>query len=418
MKRTITVGLLVSVLIPLLQAAETRIWTSRKGSTIEAELLRFDETNATLLATGGKQIVLPLADLSIADRQFMVENVGADAKILVAGEVGEPEKQVKIESGTFKKLKESNLLFGTESESDYELMESEHFLIATAGGVRPQAIAETSERMWHGMAFQHMNFRRDWADKRMLIFLIEDAEVYAALGKWYVAYLKEKGQADAAGKLAATWEKASGRTITLPEEMAEKHNLLPEASIFKVTPETSPFYKKAMGSFQVHQMASALLDRQMGNISSYGVEGLFAVATGHAFYKEISLTGKSETNLVSVAGSDNDLVKEKKGFEEGASWARTLRSMVKKDDIKCEVVPMFTWKVDDVKPEQLALMYSFSAYMESTPARLASFAAMVRRIESSKQIPAPVEIAKIFGFETVEALEADWKLFITEGKFK
>jgi len=71
-----------------------------------------------------------------------------------------------------------------------------------------------------------------------------------------------------------------------------------------------------------------------------------------------------------------------------------------------------------VKPEELALMYSFSAYMESTPARLACFAAMVRRIESSKQIPVPEEIAKIFGFESTAALEADWKLFVTEGKFK
>lgn len=407
---------MASLLIPALHAADTRIWTSRKGSTIEAELLRFDETTAILLAAGNKQIPLPMVDLSIADRQWLVENSGADPKILVAGEVGEPEKQVKIDSSTFKKLKEKNLLFGTESESDYDLLETEHFLIASAGDVRAPAMAETAERMWHGMAFQHMNFRRDWADKKMLIFVIEKPAVYAALGKWYIAYLKEKGEGEVAGKVSASWDRVSGTSINLPEEMAEKHNVFPEARVFQV--KDGSLFKRPMGSFMVHCMANTLLDRQMGNISSYGVEGLFAVTTGHSYYKEISLTGKSETQMISVEGSDNDLIKEKKGFDEGASWARTLRSLVKKGDIKCEVAPMFGWKLDTLKPEQLALMYSFSAYMESTPARLACFAAMVRRIESSKQIPVPEEIAKIFGFETVAALEADWKLFITEGKFK
>jgi hypothetical protein len=411
-------GLLASLLLPAIKAAETRIWTSRKGSTIEAELLRFDETNATLLAAGSKQVVLPLVDLSIADRQFMVENVGADAKILIAGEVGEPEKQAKIDSSTFKKLKESNLTFGTESESDYDLLQTEHFLIASAGDIRPQGIAETAERMWHGMAFQHMNFRRDWADKRMLIFVVEDRETYAALGKWFVAYLKEKGKGEEAGKISATWEKSGGSTLTLPDEMAEKHNVFPNARVFNVVPEQSHLFKKAMGSFLVFCMADTLLDRQLGNISSYGVEGLFAVSTGHSYYKEISLTGKSETNLLSAEGSNNDLLKEKKGFGDAGDWGRALRAAVKKGTLKCELAPMFTVKRDMVKPEELALMYSFSAYMESTPARLACFAAMVRRIESSKQIPVPEEIAKIFGFESTAALEADWKLFVTEGKFK
>jgi hypothetical protein len=415
-KRAITSGLLAILLLPALHAAETRIWTSRKGSTIEAELLRFDETNATLLAAGNKQIVLPLADLSIADRQFMVENVGADAKILIAGEVGEPEKQVKIDSSTFKKLKESNLLFDTESESDYELLETEHFLVATAGGVRPQSIAETAERMWHGMAFQHMNFRRDWADKRMLILVIEDRKIYEKLGKWWVAQLREKDNNEGAASASASWEKVSGTSVILPDAMAEKHNVFPVARVFNV--KDASLFKKPMGSFLVFSMAGTLLDRQLGNISSYGVEGLFAISIGHSYYKEISLTGKSETALISVSGSGDAEVKEKKAFGDAADWARTLRTMVKKGEVKCELAPMFAVKQEDLKPEHLALMYSFSAYMESTPARLACYASMVRRVESSKQIPVPEEIAKIFGFETVAALEADWKLFVTEGKFK
>jgi hypothetical protein len=56
--------------------------------------------------------------------------------------------------------------------------------------------------------------------------------------------------------------------------------------------------------------------------------------------------------------------------------------------------------------------------MESDAKRLCAFAKMVRRIESSNQIPAAAEIAKIFEFASVADFEADWKKFIAEGPFK
>jgi hypothetical protein len=43
---------------------------------------------------------------------------------------------------------------------------------------------------------------------------------------------------------------------------------------------------------------------------------------------------------------------------------------------------------------------------------------MIRRIETSKQVPLPIEMAKIFGFDTVEAFEQDWVQFIKDGDFK
>ncbi|WP_035612128.1 hypothetical protein [Haloferula sp. BvORR071] len=405
-------------MVPALHAGEMRIWTSRKGGTLEAELLRADDTNATLLTKERKETLVPLADLSIADRQFMVENTGADLKILALGEVGKPELQVKFDSSSFKKLKTSNLTFSDESESDFELMETEHFLVATAGGVRPQGIAETAERMWHGMAFQHMNFRQDWGDKRMLIMIVEKDEVYKKLGAWYKTSLKERGKDEEASKVAATWDKASGHGLAMPDKMTEKHNIFPEAFLLHVTPESSHLYKKPMGPFLVNVFASLLLDRQMGNVSSFGGEGLFAVQSGHSFYKEIWLTGESETNFLAVEGSDNGTVSQKGGYQKASQWARELRGAVKKGEVHCEVESMFKWKVEDLKPEKLALVYSFGSYMESTPARLANFAALVRRVETSKQIPAPIEVAKIFGFESVADFEADWKKFILEGNFK
>lgn len=416
MKRTPALWLIASLCLPALHAAETRIWTSRKGSTVEAELLKQDGVNATLATKEGKQLVLKLDDLSLADRQFLVEVGGADPKILVTGELGEPEKQVRIDSATIKKEKEEKLVFGSESEAEFEITESEHFVIASAGDVRPQAAAETAERMWHGMAFQHMNFRRDWEGKKMLLILAEKREAYAALGRWYQEFLRGQDAGEQAVQVSKTWDQTGSTSIGLPEEIIKRFNLFPESTVFNVKDGSA--YKKPMTPFLVHCLASGLLAKQMGNVSSYGSEGFFALLHGHAFYKEISLAGKSETNLLAAGESSGDELSTKKGFEDGTSWARELKSLVRKGDIKPQLEPMLKWTINELKPEQLVMIYAFAAYMESTPARLNSFAAMVRRIESSNQVPAPVEIAKLFGFDSVEAFDADWLLFIKEGPFK
>ena len=43
---------------------------------------------------------------------------------------------------------------------------------------------------------------------------------------------------------------------------------------------------------------------------------------------------------------------------------------------------------------------------------------VTKRTAQRKSGAHAIEIAKIFGFESVEALNADWLLFIKEGKFK
>lgn len=406
---------IVALLLPTLHAADSRIWTSRKGSTIEAELLGIDGDSATLLAADSKQIKLKVEDLSLADRQFLVEYGNADPKILTAGEVGEPEKQVRIDSKTFKKLDDKKMKFGTNDEAVYDLMESEHFLIASAGRVRPQAIAETAERLWHGMAFQHMNFRRDWGDKRMLILLSEDRDAYKALGQWYLDFLASTGNDEAVKQLTELWDKVTSTGFNVSEEMAEEYGIFTKGQQFNLLDPKK--FKKAMQPFQINTLSGALLEKQFGGVSSFGAEGFFAILNGHKYYKEMSLAGKSETQMAGLTGTAEDDFTSKKGFADGTSWSKSLKAAVKKGKVKVELVPMFNWQMEHLNPERLVLIYSFACYMESTPQRLNSFAAMVRRIESSNQIPAAIEIARLFGFDSVAALEADWEQFIKDGDF-
>lgn len=397
------------------QAAEMRTWMSRKGGTLDAQLGEVRGDQVTLINKDSKQIKLKIDDLSLADRQHLVEFGGADGSIITSGKPGLVEKETRIDSSAFKRV-ETQLAFPGGPQEGFELLETPHFLIATAGRVRPQALAETAERLWYGMAFQHMNFRADWGEKRMLILLVEDRKVYESLGKWYAGFISTLADENASMEIRNIWSKLGSITMTIPGEMASKYNAAEQALVFNVKDPSR--FRKSMSGFLIHSLAGQLLTKQMGGVSEYGSEGYFAITTGHAYFKEISLAGKSETQLLSVEGTGRDEISSKSGFEDGSSWARTLRPLVRSGKVAVELDPLLKLKAENLNPERLVLIYSLACYMQGDSKRLAAFAKMIRRIESSNQIPVPQEIATIFGFESVEAFEADWVKFIKEGDFK
>ncbi len=401
--------------IQLGYSAEMRVWMSRKGGTLDAELGEVHGDMVSLINRDSKEIKLSIEDLSLADRQHLVEFGGAPETIITSGKPGLVEKEVRIDTSSFKRL-DTKLKFPNGPSEGIELLETPHFLVATAGKIRPQGVAETAERIWHGMAFQHMNFRRDWENKRMLILLLEDQKVYQDVGKWYAERAADAGEMDAAMEIKNTWNESGSNAISLTDEMAAEHHIFPSALIFQVKEDSQ--FRKSLSPFIVHSLAGRLLAEQLGGVSSFGDEGYFAIITGHAYFKEISLGGKSETVLLAVEGTLKDEISSKSGFDDGSSWARSLRTLVRSGKVPVELAPMLKWKAEELTPERLVLIYSFAYYMQSDLKRLADFAKLVRRVESSNQIPDPDEIARIFGFDSAEKLEADWAEFIKSGSFK
>ena len=177
-------------------------------------------------------------------------------------------------------------------------------------------------------------------------------------------------------------------------------------------------FKKVFGPHPTHVLSKMILGRHIGSISNISAQGYFSISTGHAYYKEISLSGRTNTQLIDAAGSQGDEVSKASGFKDGRGWARALRKLVRKDDMKLKVSELLTWKIENLEPKQLVAIYSLAYYMQSTSERISNFAELVRRIETNNQVPKDIEIAKIFGFESVEAFENDWKEFVLSTKFK
>lgn len=407
------VSFLFTVLGTFCVNGEEREWMSRQGGTLNATLDAIRGDEVVLVTSESKRINLKTSDLSLADRLYLIEFGGADDSIIEGGKPGTPEKDVRLDSSKMNKLPDK-LALGAESEGNYQIYETPHFWVATNGRVRPNGVAETAERLWHGMAFQHVNFRKDWGDRRMLIIAVEDRDAHKALGEW-VQQEAAKRDPEAPNRIAATWDQAGATNIILPDDLVQKHDFLPKALVFNV--KDSSRFRGSMGPFQINCIAGFLITHQMGGISSISDNGYYALRAGHAYYKEILLGGKSETNQLAVEGS-GDEVSSKSGFKDGRSWARTLRTLVRKETITPDLKTTLSWTAADLDPTKLVTIYAFSYYMQSDSQRLSSYSRMIRRIETSNQVPEPIEIARLFGFESVEDFNADWKEFVLKGDFR
>ena len=397
-----------------MQAAETRTWTDKKGRTLEGKLVKVEGEEAVIMLKIGREVRINRELLSALDNEYLTEYGGAE-KVELSGKVGTPEKDARIDTKTFVELEEPFVFPGT--EQTFDALQTEHFLILTRGSFRAKGIAETAERLWHGMAFQHPGFREKWGESRRAIFILDDEETQEMVGQWYQEHLDAIGQREESLKLAITWPKSTASTISLPAEEAERLGLLTAARVFKVNKDNESGFKKVFTPLVTHCMASDMLTTQMGGTSSFGAAGRFAITTGHAYYKEIQLAGKSGTSMIS-AKYDSSEIQSSRGFADGTSWAKELKKLVRKGTVVPSIEALYGYKVDTLTPEELVLMYSFSYFMQSDQGRLAAYTKLIERAESSKQIPEAIELAKIFGFESVEALQTAWTEFIGSSAFK
>ena len=401
-------------------AAEERVWTSRKGADVTAQLLRVEGGEAVMITPGLKTVRLRVKDLSLVDRLYLVEYGGAEPDAITKSEVGVPEKDARDMTKTFERVKKKFAL-GTDAHLQYDMLKTEHFYVVTQGKIRPMKTAEMAERLWRGMAFQHINFREDWGDKRKLIFLVEEDDAYAALGDWYKKHLQtQKGEhmAEVAQRTRMLWEQVGSTSMYMPDEHVKALNIFEQAKVFNVG-DIKNSYNEVFGAFPTHSLAGMLLGDQIGGVADYAEEGYFAIRTGHAYYKEIKLAGRTQTSLIDAELYDNDEIVKANGFDDGTRWAKTLRELVRKGKVEPNLEKMLSWSTaKDLTPERLVLMYSFAYYLQTTPERLNSFANLVRRVEYDGAMPISLELAKLFGFKEADELEADWIKFIKSLDFK
>ncbi|MED5471158.1 MAG: hypothetical protein VX577_05390 [Verrucomicrobiota bacterium] len=403
----------------IMSAAEMRTWTNLKGQKIKAQLLDVDGDYVRLRLENGRDSRILRKTLSVGDQKYLEEYGGAEkvgfdpkAKITV------PEKEMKFDSKTLKK-RDDKFELPDGYSLQFDIIESEHFLVMSSGNVRGKDTAELAERLWYGMNFQHPGFAEKWGDEKKAIFLCGETTDYEILGKYYVDLLANSGRAQDASNTAKTWPLSSGAGMSLDSDTCDKYNLMRGARAFRAD-DKRRFKRGVWNPFPAHCIAQDVLNVQMGGAGGgAGSDGYFAISTGHGYYKEIQLTDETVTSLLDANTYESDEVVKSGGFDDGKKWARTLRDLVKKEKVTPSIAELYRInRPTQLTPELTVLMYGFARYMQSTPERISKFSKVMERVDTGRSIPVPAELAKLFGFETQKELEDDWIGYLKSTAFK
>ena len=396
-----------------------RSWTNLKGQKIEAQLLEVDDKYVRLQMEGGRSVTIERKTLSIGDQQYLKEFGGAgDVPIDPKAKIGMPAKDAKIDTKLHIKRDDKFVFPEGFSSLEFDIIETPHFLVMSSGRVRGKDTAELAERLYHGMAFQHPGFEAKWGDEKKAIFLCGEESDYELIGEYYRSVLTKGGQGPAAANSAVTWPHSSGAGFRIGGDLCDKYKVMSGARAFKAY-NKSTFKSGIWNPFPTHCLAQDILGVQMGGVGGVGSAGHFAIATGHGYYKEIQLCDETVTQMIDANAYESDELVKSGGFKDGRKWARTLRDLVKKEKVTPRIGALYAIEsARELTPELTVLMYGFARYMQSTPTRLASFSKAMERVDTSQTIPDPIEMAKMFGFESVAEFEADWIAYMKSTSFK
>jgi len=423
MKRTPALILALVSIFATANALEPRTWVIMDGRTIEGTLVKTQGNAVVILDKDSKQLQLDKSWLSIGDNDY-VKEFAPDSKggfsTAQAVALPVPAKMAKVDTKLFKKNA------GTISipNATFDILETPHFKVMYMKGGAADDMGELAERMWVDGAFFYGDFLQKFSKDKMAIFIAPDDSIYDGIGSWYAELLAKSGNQEAANRVKATWPRSAAGSMTLPVDTARDNGLLQHARVFRGYRKTSADGKRTEAikgvwvPFYVHCLAGDMLDIQAGGVSNFGAKGWFAVEAGHSYYKEIGLTGKSETNMLGARSISGNDVSTSGGFKDSRNWASELKKIVRKGEIKPTFDFLYGLEVTSADEKSIALVYGFARYLQSNLSRLSAYSKLTQRISTSRQMPDAESLAKIYGFDSAAAMEADFLKYLTGTEFR
>lgn len=411
-------------------ALEIRTWLTIDGKMFDAELVRPLGDQVELKDKDGRITKVAKTMLSFGDLDYIKENSPPDKSPPSLGgakpKLPNPAKEVKIDTKLFKK--EAGRF--TINSRTYSICETPHFKVMYLKPADPMGVAELAERMWIDTASFHSTFIPKWHERKMGIVLVNDKEAYDDVGSWYADMLVAAGNRDGAEKMRLTWPQTGSGGVGMPAKQADENGIFSHLRVFRnyrtmqkkdtngnIVESKDVLLKEVWVPFNTHVLAQDMLVTQAGTGGAASKEGVFAIVNGQGYYKEILLTGKSETAISQV--KEGDVGKEAgstSGFKTDRGWASETRKMMKKGgEWTPNLQELFEVKEDEAKTKDIAFSYAFARFLQSTPERLSAFNKMCQKMDVAKQVPSREEIASIYGYADAAALQKAWVDWMNDG---
>ena len=402
--------------------AESRTWVVTDGRVVVGTLQKVAGNTVFIVDGEGKVGQFERSTLSLGDNEAIKEAFPegkAPMGAVVISRMPEPAKLAKIDTKAFKGGGIFHL--GTES---WEVLETAHFKVIYQKPVDPKDVAELAERMWFDAAYVHPTFLGKFSGVKMAIFLAPTDSHYDRIGKWYVEMLGKGGQGVEATKIGVVWAASGSASMFLPSEVASGQGVMEYARAIRAYRKGGSaaakveLIKGLWEPFFVHCLAEDMIHVQSGGLVQNGRKGYYALSTGHAYYKEVDLTGKCESGLVRVQSISGKDVSTVGGLADPNHWPSELKKLVKKGDVKAtlETISLMTLEGADAKANVLA--YAWARYLQRSLPALVAYGKLLGQIGSGHQMPESGEVAKIYGFSTATAMEEDFQKWLQSPEFR
>lgn len=422
--RIASASLALWLFAPAAYSLEPRTWIVLDGRIIDGTLQKVSGSLVQILDKDSRVQQLDKSFLSIGDNEYIKENF-PDAKAgfsaTAAVVMPQPAKSAKIDQKTFK------LAAGTFSipTTGFDIMETPHFKIMYVKPIDPRDVGELAERLWFDAAYVHARFPEKFNNGvKMSVFLAPDDSTYEGIGRWYVELLDKAGHKEPAAKMGAAWPLTAGASMNLTTDICQKYGVMEHARVFRAYRKGSTAQAKnemirgVWTPFFVHCLASDLIDIQAPGTSGFGAKGYFALTTGHAYYKEVFLTGKSETGLARAQSATGKDANTTRGLDDARQWATELKKAVHKGEVKATWESINLLTREGTNPKGLLLAYGWARYLQASLPKLNSFNKLVQRVATSRQMPDPDDFAKIYGFNSGAEMEADFQKWLASPEFR
>ncbi len=416
----IAAGLLIASAYGL----DPQTWIVIDGRIVEGELQKVSGNLVTILGKDGKQLQLDKASLSIGNNEYIKEHFPEPKSLLTSTtstRLPEPAKLAKIDTKTFKAGGIFHIL-----DETWEVLETPHFKVMFQKPVDPVDTAELAERMWFDAAYVHSTFPSKFTGVKMAIFLAPTDSHYDRIGKWYADTVAKVGgeQNEAvAAKIRSTWPPSASGNMHLIGDIARVQGVMEYARVFRAyrkgksaAAKPEPI-KGVWEPFFVHCLANDMIEVQAGGVPQQGAKGYFALTTGHSYFKEVSLTGKSETGLLRSQSQTGLDVSTVGGLADARTWPVELKKLVRKGEVKATFETLTLLTREGADPKRNVLAYSWARYLEHTHPFLAAYNKLVQQINDTNQVPEPDYFAKFYGFSSGAAMEADFQKWLQSPEF-
>ncbi|MFC5051442.1 hypothetical protein ACFPK9_12580 [Rubritalea spongiae] len=419
--------------VSAIAASDLRFWTVDDGTIFKAKYESFSRGTLTLTNESGKQARFSIKDMGVADRYYLHEQHNIPIEQLEGGNILNAEEEVSVRARDIAEIDEIELE-GEGYEVTLEGYLTPHYLVLYEKRLDVEGFVEALELAHFSHSYRHPNQNEIMPKKRAVFLFIEDDDLYEALGKSQIEALYEEGMAERdIQQVKADWAILRGhRPWTLPQKFQEKFNAAKRVDIEFPKSKKSDRDRQVVGFYNqrwwslwphrrhIHSRVPGAGSKHIQNDQ----ENSIAFCLTSALMMNNDIRTFEESSRTIGGGLENSSALSTGRYGESRGWTSELARKVKSGDVKADFRVFYDAPVNIPPTTQKEydnfgmLVVGAGRFMEHDLKHMFGVSKLAEYIYENRKFPSQTELPAIFGYASMDAMNAAFEEFLLDGNRK